>query len=107
VARGLASVAGATRTAKNGYHYTKVELRGWILTHWLTIEREIGREINPNDETVRFKDGFTKRDYNNPDAIIIVPKNSTNLRRRKAVVEERIRELQAELERIDRELGLG
>ena len=105
MARGLTSASGATRVAQNGYHYTKVRERGWVLTHWLTAEQLLGREIDPQKETVRFREGYTKRDYRDMHAIVVVPKNSTNLRKRKAILEDRRREIDAELERINKELG--
>jgi hypothetical protein len=105
VARGLASAIGATRTAKNGYHYTKVEERGWVLTHWLTIEAERGKLIDPDKESVRFRDGFNKHDYANPDAIVVIPKRTVSLRKKKAQLEARIQELQAELQYVESELA--
>ena len=52
--RGKTAEVGDTRIAANGYHYTKTETRGWVLTHWLTAEKMLGREIR-SDEQVRFK----------------------------------------------------
>lgn len=104
--RGQLSNVGATRVAKNGYHYTKVEGREstWVLTHWLTIERTLGRQIDPGKETVRFREGFTKADYNNPEAIQVIKKRTTSLRKRLATVEDRIRELEAEKQYLLREI---
>jgi hypothetical protein len=105
MARGTLSPVGATRVAANGYHYTKTEDRNWVLTHWLTIEASLGREINPEKESVRFREGFTKADYNNPDAIQVVKKNTTSMRKRLAVIDARIDELTAERDYIQAQLA--
>lgn len=105
--RGKTAEVGSTRTAPNGYHYTKVEERGWVLTHWLTLERVLGRQINSETEQVRFRDGFTKKDYANPKACEVIQKKTSSLRKRKAVIESRIEELQAELAGINDKLSRG
>lgn len=104
MARGKLEANGTTRVAKNGYHYTKVEERGWVLTHWLTIEATLGRRIEPERESVRFANGYNKENYDNPKAIVVVPKKSSSLRKRRATLEERVREMQAEIEQINRQL---
>jgi hypothetical protein len=107
--RGQAAEVGATRVAANGYHYTKVAnhpraQNGWILTHWLTAEALLGRTLEEN-EMVQFVDPKYKRDPYNPQGIRIIKKKTTALRRRKAQLEERIRELQAELTYINEQLN--
>jgi hypothetical protein len=102
VARGKTAEIGTTRVAKNGYHYTKTEGK-WVLTHWLTAEEKLGRKLEEN-EMVKFKDPKFKHDPYNPQGIIVIKKKTTSLRRRKAQIEDRIRELQAELEFIDKQL---
>ena len=100
--RGQAANFGDTRVAKNKYHYTKVKDRGWVLTHWLTAEASRGGElIDPETEMVQFKDGFTKADFANPDAVRIIRKHTHSARRRIAVIDDRIRELQAEKCRLE------
>jgi hypothetical protein len=106
--RGQTAVQGATRVAKNGYHYTKVPnhpraQNGWILTHWLTAEEKLGRQLEEN-EMVKFVDPKFKADPHNPKGIVIIKKKTTALRRRKAVIEARLEELQAELDFINKEL---
>lgn len=108
MARGQAADVGDTRIAKNGYHYTKVESHprspnGWILTHWLTAEKELGRHLE-QDEMVKFVDPKFKRDPYNPNGIKIIKKNTTSLRKKKAALETRIEELKAELEYVNRQL---
>ena len=110
--RGQAAAIGNTRVAKNGYHYTKVgnehpaAQNGWVLTHWLTAEKARGGEhIDPEHEMVQFVNGFNKKDYNNPEAVRIIRKNTGSLRKRLAVLEDRIRELEAERDRIIKQLS--
>jgi len=99
------SEVGATRVAANGYHYTKEAERGWVLTHWLTAEKKLGRLIDPKQDVVQFVDPKFKKDPYNPDGVRVIKKRSTNRRRRLAVIEDRIRELEAERAQILRELG--
>lgn len=103
MARGKTAEVGTTRVAANGYHYTKVENRGWVLTHWLTMEKKLGRELT-SDESVRFKEPKFKRDPYNINGLTLIKKRTTSLRRRKAQLEARIEELQAELAAIENEL---
>jgi len=100
VPRGQAASIGAVRVAKNGYHYTKTEDRGWVLTHWLTAERERGHIVDSEKEMVQFVDGYDKRDYDNPKAVRIIPKNTSSIRKRIATLEFQIIEKQAELKRL-------
>jgi hypothetical protein len=107
--RGKTAQDGATRVAKNGYHYTKMSSHprasnGWILTHWLTAEKKLGRPLKDN-EMVQFVDSKYKSDPENLAGVRIVVKKTASLRRRKAVIEDRIRELQAELTQIEKELA--
>lgn len=107
--RGQTAEVGATRIAKNGYHYTKVDghpraQNGWILTHWLTAEKMLGRHLEEN-EMAKFKEPKFKREPYNEAGIVVIKKRTTSLRRRKAVIEDRIRELQAELAAINKQLG--
>lgn len=104
MARGRVAEVGTTRVAKNGYHYTKVADRGWVLTHWLTAEKKLGRRLEEN-EMVKFVDPKYKRDPYNEAGVLVIKKKTTSLRRRKAQIEARIAELKAELEYIDRQLN--
>lgn len=114
MARGAASAVGDTRTAKNGYHYTKVgedhgcndpSDAGWMLTHHLTAERVLGRHLEV-DEMVQFVDKKYKSDPYNPDGIRVIKKRTGSLRKRKATIEAKIADLQGELNQINKELGL-
>jgi hypothetical protein len=101
--RGQNATVGDTRVSANGYHYTRTE-EGWRLTHQLVAEKKLGRPLAA-DERVRFKD--KKRDNLKPENIEVVIKGTTSLRRRKAVIENRIEELQAELAEINKEIQAG
>ena len=98
--RGKLAEDGSTRIAKNGYHYTKVEGR-WRLTHHIRVEEKLGRPLKEN-ERVSFING-NKADMRLSN-LIVNEKGSSSLRRRAALIEARIAELQAELESINREL---
>lgn len=99
--RGRVSEVGDTRTAANGYHYTRTE-SGWRLTHHIIMEASLGRSLEP-DERVVFKDG--KRRNLDPDNIVISNKARGSLRRRKAQLEARIQELQGQLAEVEAELA--
>jgi len=76
-----------------------------VLTHWLTAEKARGGElVDSEHELVQFVAGFTKKDYDNPDAVRIIKKNTSSIRKRIAVVESRIEEYQAELRRLKAQL---
>lgn len=106
--RGQTAEVGATRVAQNGYHYTKVPKEDgtgveWRLTHHITAEKMLGRPLK-DGEMVKFKDKKFKRDPYNPDGIQVIKMRTSSLRRRKAHLEERIREMQAELKSINDKL---
>ena len=105
MARGQAAEVGAVRIAKNGYHYTKTSDRGWILTHWLTAETQLGRRLK-EDEIVQFVDKSYKADPTNPKGVRVIKKRQTALRARKATLEDRIAQLQAELAEVNTLLRL-
>jgi hypothetical protein len=92
--RGRASTVGDTRVAQNGYEYTRTEA-GWMLTHHYIAAQLLGRPVAP-DELVRFKDKDRKN--LNPNNIEVIPKKRGSVVRRKAQIEARIAELQAELQ---------
>ena len=91
------------RQAPNGYWYTKCE-SSWRLTHHLTAEKKLGRPLR-EDERVHFKSGFTREDYDNPNAIEVVLQGKSSARRRLAQIEARIEDLQLEAEELRKELG--
>jgi len=96
---------GATRVSQNGYSYTKVKDKGarqWRLTHHLRMEQKLGRPIDTSVERVIFKDGNrTNLSFDNLD---VVPKRQGPLTRRRADIEDRIRELQAQLDDVNAKL---
>lgn len=89
--RGVKSEVGATNVAANGYHYTRTE-DGWKLTHHILAEQILQRPLR-SDESVRFRDG--DKQHLSLENILITPKKQS-LRGRLAVVQSKIRELQAE-----------
>src|SRR6266542_1239969 len=94
--RGHKSNVGDIRVARNGYHYTRVEI-GWRLTHHLLAEEKLGRNLASN-ERVLFDDG----DRNNldPTNLRVVIKGTASLAQvtaqikhlegQKAVIEEQL-----------------
>jgi hypothetical protein len=100
--RGRAAKVDDRNVSANGYHYIRTE-NGWRLEHHVIAEKALGRLLREN-EMARFADG--NRDNLKPDNIIVVEKGRSSLRRRKAQIEARINELQAELDEINKELGL-
>lgn len=97
--RGKPSNVGDINISANGYSYTRTET-GWRLTHHIIAEEKLGRTIE-SDETVRFVDG----DRNNlsPDNIIVT-KRKTSLRGKIARIDAQIMELQAERDRLQKQL---
>jgi hypothetical protein len=99
--RGQRSQPGQTRVAPNGYHYTRTPDRGWQLTGRLIAEKKLGRLLRP-DERVRYKDN----DRNNlsPDNILVTVKVPVSGSTKRARLEAKIAELQAQLEELDAEV---
>jgi len=102
MARGTTSSIGDTHTAPNGYHYTRTE-KGWQLTHHVIMEAKIGRPINKDTETVRFRDH--DRDNLDPDNIYIEPKKTQTANRRLAVMIAQRAELDAQIKAIQAEIA--
>lgn len=100
MSRGKASKPGDTRTAANGYHYTRTE-HNWRLTHHIIAEQELGRALK-EDERVEFVD----RDRSNlsPGNIVVRQKGRGSTRRRIAQIDARIAELQAQRDELARGL---
>lgn len=99
--RGKAAKPGDEYTAPNGYTYVKVVGRSWVLKHWLVKEAELGRQINSKTERVIFLNG--DRTDLRPENIEVRPKANGSTGKRRAQLEERIRELQAQLDELDEE----
>ncbi len=97
VPRGQAAEDGATNVAPNGYHYTKQNGK-WRLTHHITAEAALGRPIR-EDERVEFIDKSNK-DPKDVDNIRVVKKSKGTTARKRAQLEARIMELQAQLEEL-------
>ncbi len=98
VPRGATAEEGATNVAPNGYHYTKQGGK-WRLTHHITAEATLGRSISP-EERVEFIDKDRKDPYE-ADNIRVVKKNKGTNARKRAQLEARIQEMQAQLELLE------
>jgi len=99
--RGKNAEVGDTYTSANGYHYTKTKEQGYRLTHHILAEEMLGRSLKSN-EMVKFIDGNKKNLKKNN--VKVIEKGTSSLRRRKAQIEARMQELQAELDDIEREI---
>lgn len=97
--RGKKSKVGDTRVAPNGYHYTRTTT-GWELTHRLVAEKELGRALTP-EERVRFIDG--DRSNRDPDNLEVYEIKQASKEKKKARIEARIEELQAQLQELELE----
>lgn len=95
--RGRPSQPGDTRTAPNGYHYTRTT-KEWRLTHHMVAEKKLGRLLKTT-ERVYFKD----KDKTNMswDNLVVLDQGAGSKNRRVAQLEDRIRELTAELEELN------
>jgi hypothetical protein len=101
MARGKSSRPGETRVSPNGYQYTRTDGRGWQLTHRIVAEKKLGRPLHAN-ERVRFQDG--DRTNLSQENIIVYEKRVTSNGTRRARLEAKIAELQAELDGLDEEM---
>lgn len=101
--RGAASEVGTERTAPNGYQYVKVAERGWVLKHWTVWEEANGRQVDPEKEQIRFKDG--DRSNLDPSNIISIPKGQVQLRAKLARLYVQRDEVIAQIEYYERELA--
>lgn len=99
--RGSKSADGDERVARNGYWYVKTE-DGWKLKHRWLVEQHLGRELT-SEERVVFKDNDrTNFDINNLE---IQVKASISKKARKARLEARKEEIEAELAKLNKEVG--
>lgn len=101
MARGKGSAVGDTNVSANGYHYTKT-IKGWRLTHHIIAEQKFGVKLN-GEYTARFADG--DRTNLSPDNIEIMEKGKSSLRKRRAILEAKRDDIDAELKVINDELG--
>lgn len=99
--RGQTANVGDTMINANGYHCTRLA-NGWELTHRLIAAGKLGRPLG-TDEFVTFKDG--DKSNLDPGNIEVRKRNQGSLLKRKANLEARIEELQAQLARVEKELG--
>jgi hypothetical protein len=101
--RGQIAPDGSTRTAPNGYHYTK-EHGEWRLTHHIIAEKEILKRPLRKGERVSFgKGGKSVLKASN---IIVTAAGKSSARRRIAILEARQEEIEAELKDLRKELEL-
>ncbi len=100
MARGKAATIGDTRTAQNGYHYTRTA-DGWRLTHHIIAEERIlGRPLKEDERVVFIGDRKDLR----PDNLKVIEKGKASIRRRIAALEARKAEIQAELDLLRKDL---
>jgi len=92
VPRGQRSVDGTTRTAQNGYHYTRQDGK-WELTHRLVAEDKLGRKLDAT-ETAYFVDG--DRQNLSPSNIAVRYKTVKAMKDKVAALEAKIIELNKE-----------
>ena len=92
--RGQKSKIDDTRIAANGYHYTRTA-NGWELTHRIVVESKLGRPL-AYDERVRYVDG-DRSNYNDPDNLEVYQVRQASIAKKRARLEARIDELQAQL----------
>lgn len=98
--RGQKAKVGDKRVSANGYLYTRTST-GWELTHRLVVENRLGRKLTAQ-ERVKFKDNDRSNiDPQNLVVTTVVP----NIQSRKAYLEDKIRELQAELLDLNKEMA--
>lgn len=92
--RGQKSKIGDTRIAANGYHYTRSK-SGWELTHRRVAEQRLGRPLE-YDERVRFVDG-DRSNFDDPGNLDVYRVRQATKAKKRARLEARIDELQAQL----------
>jgi hypothetical protein len=91
--RGQTSEIGEERKQQNGY-WTIRTSTGWRFKHHVIAEQVILKRPLATNESVRFRDG--DKDNLHPDNLLVHVKGDHNLKKRLAIVQERIRELRAE-----------
>src|SRR3954447_24163559 len=91
--RGRPAEDGTERKSPNGYWYVRVDGE-WRLKHHLVAEEMLGRPIDTERDMVRFKTG--NKDDLSPENIEVIPKNKQGARKRLAMLDARIKELQAQ-----------
>lgn len=95
--RGRRSHEGDARVSPNGYHYTKTNGK-WELTGRLVAAEKLGRPLLPT-ERVKYKDG--DRLNNDPDNVEVYVTKEQSIARKRARLEARIEDLQAQLEELE------
>jgi len=103
--RGQAAPDGATFTNQNGYHHTKVNGRGFVATHILVMEKELGRPL-AKGEFVKFLDNDRSNlDPSNLELRTRGDRKSPHARL--AQLEAQIEELQAEADELRKKIANG
>jgi hypothetical protein len=97
MARGRQAKEGDTNVSANGYHYTRTK-EAWVLTHRLLAEQALGRSL-ASDEYASFDNG--DRTDLAPGNIVVKKRRGKSTAQRRARLESRIADLQAELEELD------
>ena len=97
--RGKKSAVGDTRTAPNGYHYTKTST-GWIGTGRLVASTKLGRPLL-DTERIRYLDG-NPQNLTSSNIEVFTVAEQTNAKRlavlyaKRDEIEAKIEELEAE-----------
>lgn len=99
MARGKRSEVGDTRTAPNGYHYTRTE-SGWELTGRLVGAQKLGRPLEKT-ERVRYEDG--DKTNNTPDNITVYTVRQGSNKARLARLYDKLEQVQAEIDLLELE----
>lgn len=97
--RGQRATEGDTRVAPNGYHYTRTKTE-WVLTHRIVAEKLLGRPL-AEGERIRFKDN--DRSNLDPNNIQIMKARARTVEAKKARIQARIDELNAQLDGLEEE----
>lgn len=100
MARGTRATVGQETISKNGYHYTRTET-GWVLTHRLIAEQKLGRPLAENERA-----SFADNDRKNldPSNIVVSTKRTATLRKQIARHKAKIKDLQAQVAIMERQL---
>lgn len=103
MSRGATAPDGATRVSQNGYHYTKRNGK-WELTHRIVAEEQILHRPLEQTERVEFKNK-NKMDFRPENLRVATVKADTHtLERRKAELEAKRDEINAQISYIEEEL---
>jgi hypothetical protein len=96
--RGKNAAIGDENQAANGYWYVRTA-EGWRLKHHIVAEKKYKRDIDTRVDRVVFLDG--NRENFKPSNIEIRVRNKPSNEKKRAALQARIEELQAQLEELE------